>query len=221
MLNNSVQSVNNSINDLISVVQSSTAQSNRGNTELENTSNQIKLILTQNIQDPNPSILNVVEGAKKCTEAIATLVFATSQEDIVNGAKIAEEAIKAILSNISAKAPNQNVQRALLEAAQNSSRAMLDLLNTVKSGDRDNPQTKTQIQTKGEDLTSLLNELVGVCNQYPEAMSLTLVEDNLELKAEQQLLLALEMIKKAAQELSLTTLPEKIKKKEHLVKLLV
>jgi hypothetical protein len=56
LLNNSVQSVNNSINDLISVVQSSTAQSNRGNTELENTSNQIRLILTQNIQDPNPSI---------------------------------------------------------------------------------------------------------------------------------------------------------------------
>jgi len=212
LLSNSVQSVNNSINDLISVVQSSTAQSNRGNTELENTSNQIRLILTQNIQDPNPSILNIVDGAKKCTEAIATLVFATSQEDIVNGAKIAEEAIKAILSNISAKAPNQNVQRALLEAAQNSSRAMLDLLNTVKSGDRDNPQTKTQIQTKGEDLTSLLNDLVGVCNQYPEAMSMTLVEDNLELKAEQQLLQALEMIKKAAQELSLTTVPEKNKK---------
>jgi len=89
-----------------------------------------------------------------------------------------------------------------LEAAQNSSKAMLDLLNTVKTGDRDNPQVKTQIQTKGEDLTSLLNELVGVCNQYPEASNAQLAEDNLESKAEQGLLEAAEMIKKAAQELS-------------------
>jgi len=212
LLNNSVQNVNNAINDLISVIQTSTAQSRRGENELENTSNQIRLILTQSIQDPNPSILNVVNGARKCTEAIATLVFATSQEDIINGAKIAEEAIKAILSNISSKAPSQDVQRALLEAAQNASRAMLELLNTVKSGDRDNPQVKLQIQTKGEDLTSLLNELVGVCNQYPEAMSLSLVEDNLEYKAEQQLLAAIELIKKAQQELSMTVIPEKGKK---------
>jgi len=212
LLNNSVQNVNNAINDLISVIQTSTAQSRRGENELENTSNQIRLILTQSIQDPNPSILNVVNGARKCTEAIATLVFATSQEDIINGAKIAEEAIKAILSNISSKAPSQDFQRALLEAAQNASRAMLELLNTVKSGDRDNPQVKLQIQTKGEDLTSLLNELVGVCNQYPEAMSLSLVEDNLEYKAEQQLLAAIELIKKAQQELSMTVIPEKGKK---------
>jgi talin len=212
LLMNSVQNVSNSINDLISVVQTSTAQSRRGETELDNTSNQIKLILTQSEQDPNPSILNVVNGARKCCEAIATLVFATSQDDLINGAKVAEEGIKAILSNLSAKSPNQNVQRALLEAAQNSAKAMLELLNSVKSGDRDNPQTKTLIQTKGEDLTSLLNELVGVCNKYPEAMSLSLVEENLELKAEQQLLAAVELIKKAAQELSLTTIPEKGKK---------
>jgi len=57
-----------------------------------------------------------------------------------------------------------------------------------------------------------LNDLVVVCNLYPEAMSLSLVEDNLELKAEQQLLAAVELIKKAAQELSLTTIPERSKK---------
>jgi len=201
-LSNSVQSANSAINDLISTVQTATAEARRGELELENTANQIKLVLTQSVQDPNASILNVVNGARKATEAIAQLVFATSQEDVVNGAKTSEEAIKLILSNISARAPNQQTQRALIDAAQNASRAMVDLLNAVKSGDRESPQVKALVQNKAEDLTTLLNDLVGVCNRYPEAASLHLVEDNLELKAEQQLLAAVELIKKAAQELS-------------------
>jgi len=88
---------------------------------------------------------------------------------------------------------------------------MVELLSVV-SGDRDNPQVKLQIQNKADDLTGLLNDLVGVCNKYPEAQNASLVEDNLEFKAEQQLLAAIEMIKKASQELSLPPTPKKEKK---------
>jgi talin len=77
---------------------------------------------------------------------------------------------------------------------------MLELLNSVK-GDRDDPRVKQNIQTKAEDMTSLLNDLVGVCNRYPEAANAQLVEENLELKAEQQLLAAADLIRRAAQEL--------------------
>jgi len=129
--------------------------------------------------------------------------------------KDAEEAIKIILGNISARAPNQNIQRMLLDAAQNTSRAMLDLLNSVK-GDRDDPRVKATIQTKADDLTTLLNDLVGVCNKYPEASNVQLVEENLELKAEQQLLAAAEMIRKAAQELSFAPVLDNQNKKRGL-----
>jgi len=156
--------------------------------------------------------MNVVSGARKATEAIASLVFASSQEDTVKGAKEAEDAIKVILANISARAPNVNVQKQLLDAAQNTSRAMLDLLMAVR-GDRDDPRVKMQVSTKADDLTSLLNDLVGVCNKYPEASNASLVEENLELKAEQQLLAAAEMIRKAAQELAFAPVIDSSKKK--------
>jgi len=87
---------------------------------------------------------------------------------------------------------------------------MVDLLNSVR-GDRDSPQVKLQIQNKSDDLTGLLNDLVGVCNKYPEASNASLVEDNLELKAEQGLLSAIELIKKAAQELTLAPVPQQKK----------
>eukprot|EP01129_Flabellula_baltica_P013584 TRINITY_DN6336_c0_g1_i1.p1 TRINITY_DN6336_c0_g1~~TRINITY_DN6336_c0_g1_i1.p1 ORF type:complete len:2441 (-),score=740.57 TRINITY_DN6336_c0_g1_i1:26-7348(-) len=197
-----VSTSNDSVQGLVNTIQESVSEAMRGASELDNTARQIQLVLTENSQVSNPTINSVVEGCKKTAEAVASIVFATGQEDLVKGAKIAQEGIQAILGNISAPSPSIDVQRDLLNAAQAAAGAMMELLNLARSSSSDDPQQRAVVQGKAEDVTSLLNELIGVCNQYPEASGAQLAEENLEVKAEQGLLEAAEMIKRAAQELS-------------------
>jgi hypothetical protein len=103
--------------------------------ELDNAKKFIELILQHPTGTVGAKPEDVVTALRQLTDAMANLVLATNQEDVITGAKNAAQSTERMINTAygSAKLTNdENIRRAIVTTVKEAATRMLNLLDIAK-----------------------------------------------------------------------------------------
>eukprot|EP01125_Pyxidicula_operculata_P006605 TRINITY_DN227_c1_g1_i1.p1 TRINITY_DN227_c1_g1~~TRINITY_DN227_c1_g1_i1.p1 ORF type:complete len:2471 (-),score=884.91 TRINITY_DN227_c1_g1_i1:132-7544(-) len=211
----SQNAINESINNLATVVQRSSAEVQRGERELESSKQQISQALKNIKPNPKATAEDVVQSARQVLAATGELVFASNQEEMIQAGKTSVNSVQGLLYAAGGAAklsPDAGVQRGIQSAAENVAKSMCELIEVAKL-DRSNDQSLPKLEAASGKVTGDINSLIDNLKKLPNAQHIKLEDkDDLDKVAEEELLKCAEIIKSAANTLANAKPPPREKK---------
>jgi len=202
-LSASVKGVAEAATSLMTSVQRSAAESERGERELEARKQQLQALM-KNIRPVNASAEEVVGVAREVLASTADLVFANDQGALIDAGNSAYNAVEKLLATSAGAArlsSDDNVQKGIKDASVGIGRAMVDLLEVAKLNKGDN-NTMPKLDNASAKVTGATQQLVEALRKLPNAQNVTLDDKgDLDKLAEEELLKCANIIKEAARQL--------------------
>jgi hypothetical protein len=181
----SVKGVAESATGLMTSVQRSAAEAERGERELDGRKQQI-LALLKNVRPVNASAEEVVVAAREVLTSTADLVFANDQGALIDAGRTAYTAVEKLLTTSAGAAklsPDKNIQNGITHASSDIGRAMCDLLEVAKLS-RSDDSTHTKLENASAKVTTATNSLVDALRKLPNAQNVTLDEKGAKTEAQ-------------------------------------
>jgi talin len=202
-LSASVKGVAEAATSLMTSVQRSAAESERGERELEARKQQLQALM-KHVRPVNASAEEVVGVAREVLTSTADLVFANDQGSLIEAGNTAYNSVEKLLA-VSAGAArlssDDNVQKGIKDASIGIGRAMVDLLEVAKLNRADN-NTMPKLDNASAKVTTATQQLVEALRKLPNAQNVTLDDKgDLDKVAEEELLKCANIIKEAARAL--------------------
>jgi len=196
----SVKGVAESATGLMTSLQRSAAEAERGERELDGRKQQI-LALLKNVRPVNATAEDVVVAAREVLTSTADLVFANDQGALIDAGRTAYTAVEKLLTSSAGAAklsPDKNIQNGVTHASSDIGRAMCDLIEVAKLS-RSDDATHTKLENASAKVTTATNSLVDALRKLPNAQNVSLDEKgDLDKVAEEELLKCANIIKEAA-----------------------
>jgi len=211
----SLTAINECVNNLLTTVTRSSAESARSEKELEGSKQQIMALL-KNVKPVISSAEQVVEGAREVLAASAEVVFASNQGEVIQAGKASYLAVEKLLqraAGASRLARNDQDAQAINQRAAQVAQTVCQLLETGKLN-RQDEATQPKLEQSSGTVANAIQELGLALKKLPGTENLQIedTKNDLDKVAEEELRKCAEIISAAAQTLSSYKPPPREKK---------
>eukprot|EP01130_Rhizamoeba_saxonica_P013799 TRINITY_DN5926_c0_g1_i1.p1 TRINITY_DN5926_c0_g1~~TRINITY_DN5926_c0_g1_i1.p1 ORF type:complete len:2517 (-),score=746.62 TRINITY_DN5926_c0_g1_i1:47-7120(-) len=175
----SYKSIGDNISNLVGIIQANAVAAARGERELEGSKQQILALLDNIPGKKNSAPEDIIFASKDVSNAIAAILFASTQEDMIESGRKSFLGIRRLLNSVVSVAEpfkEENLKNNVIDAAKETALIMCDLIDAGKLNRKD-PDTIKQLESASRAVTASIHNTIEALNELPGIFGLGLDED--------------------------------------------